>query len=97
MNFESQLPSSLYKPVNAYTHKPALEQILAILLFATIVSMHAVFITSATATLQSPILWVLVGVTYGFLAAIAYDYIYITCKDPVDDLLLNVPKKYKEN
>ena len=58
--------------------------------------MHSVFITSATATLESPILWVLVSVTYGFLIAMAYDYLFITFKDPVDDLVLKVDKRYKE-
>jgi len=90
------VPQVYYK-VNAYTHKPAFEQILAILIFVTIVVLHSVFITSATAALQSPILWVIIAATYGLLVTIIYDYIYITCEDPVDDLILKVPKNYKEN
>jgi hypothetical protein len=83
--------------VNAYTHKPAFEQIFAIIVMIVIVAMHAVFITSATATLQSSILWVLVAVSYGLLVIIIYDYIFLTCTDPVDDLILKIEKNYKES
>ena len=79
-----------YTKVNAYSHKPAVEQILAMAIFVTIVALHAVFITTNAATLQSPYLWTIVAVSYGLLVLMAYDYVFITCNDPVDDLVLKV-------
>ncbi len=67
---------------------------MTIVLFVGIATLHSVFITTGAAHLASSILWTLVGVTYGFALLIAYDYCYLTCNDPVDDLVLKIDKNY---
>jgi hypothetical protein len=52
--------------------------------------MHNVFITSAIARQDSPILWIMLAATYVIFIIIAADYLYLTCSDPVDDLLLGI-------
>jgi hypothetical protein len=52
--------------------------------------MYNVFITSSIARQDSPILWMILAVTYILFAIIAADYLYLTCSDPVDDLLLGI-------
>ena len=71
------------------------EQILTITLFLTIAILHAIFITVSAVHLDSAIFWVLIGVTYVLNLLIVYDYLFLTCTDPVDDLILAVEKKYK--
>ena len=52
--------------------------------------MYNVFITSSIARQDSPILWIMLAATYILFIIIAADYIYLTCSDPVDDLLLGI-------
>lgn len=86
-----ELPrESGYKETNSYTRPPAFEQIMTIILFVVIAALHSVFITTGAAQLSSPIFWTVVGVTYGLAILIGYDYVWLTCNDPVDDLVLKV-------
>jgi flagellar basal body-associated protein FliL len=57
--------------------------------------MHNIFVTSAIAQQDSSILWIMLAVTYILLALIIADYFFLTCSDPVDDLLLGIDKGYK--
>jgi hypothetical protein len=81
--------------VNAYTQETSIEQILTIALFLVEVAMHNIFVTSAIAQQDSSVLWIMLAATYVLLAVIIGDYIYLTCTDPVDDLLLGIGKGYK--
>lgn len=65
------------------------------LLFLVLAASHSVFITTSAVHLDSSIFWALVGVTYALMLLIAYDYAFLTCSDPVDDLILKVEKNYK--
>jgi hypothetical protein len=65
------------------------------LIFLIVMVLHSVFVVSGLATVDREILWVLLGVTYILLLLIAYDYIFLTCSDPVDDLILGIQKSYK--
>lgn len=87
--------TSGYALVNAYTHSPSREQIFTIILFLAIIAMHSVFIVSSIAIFDSPILWILLATTYVLFLLMAFDYIALTCQDPVDDLLLGLKKPYK--
>jgi hypothetical protein len=59
------------------------------------VVLHNVFVTSAIAQQESSVLWVMLAVTYLLFAIIIADYGYLTCSDPVDDLLLGIDRGYK--
>lgn len=94
---EQERPGRKYRKTNAYTQKASFEQIFTVSLFVIITILHAVFITSAAGSINSSILWVLVGFTYGLLVLIGYDYCYLTCMDPADDLLLKIKRHYKNS
>ena len=81
-----------YKKVNAYTKKCVFEQILTIVLFVIVTVLHNVFVTSSIGRQDSSILWVMLAVTYVTLIIVAIDYIYLTCTDPVDDVLLGIKR-----
>lgn len=51
--------------------------------------MHSVFVVPTLNNLDSPILWVLLGLHYVFLLIIGYDYVFLTTMDPVDRLVVN--------
>jgi len=55
--------------------------------------MHNIFITSAICRHDSSILYILLAITYISLIVVAIDYIYLTCTDPVDDVLLGIKKE----
>lgn len=86
---ETTPKASPYKTTNACSQRASMEQVLTIAIFVIITGLHGAFITSAAVEIQSSILWTLVGFTYAILALIIYDYLYLSCSDPVDDLLLN--------
>lgn len=81
--------SSSYKTTNACSQRASVEQVLTIAIFVIITGLHGAFITSAAVEIQSEILWTLVGFTYAILGLIIYDYLFLSCSDPVDDMLLN--------
>lgn len=83
--------------MNAYTQEASIEQILTIVLFVIEVAMHNIFVTSAISQQDSSILWIMLAVTYILLIVIMGDYFYLTCSDPVDDLVLGIDKGYKPN
>ncbi len=83
-----------YQPTTAYTQPPVFEQILVVVLFIVIEALHSVFVTSAAAVLDSAIMWALVGVSYGLVLLMIYDYLLLTCNDPVDDLVLKIERNY---
>ena len=87
----------IYNKTNSYTQKASYEQIFTVVIFAVITILHAVFVSSAAPAIQSSILWVIIVFTYGVLILLGYDYCYLTCGDPVDDLVLNVKKHYRED
>ena len=70
---------------------------MTIILFLGIAGIQSAFITTAAVHMHSPIMWTLIGVTYALAILVCYDYCYLTCKDPVDDLILKVQKNYREN
>jgi palmitoyltransferase ZDHHC1/11 len=85
-----------YQKTNAYTQSSSLEQVMTVVLFAVITLLHSLFITSGTASLGFSVLWVLVALSYGLLVLVGYDYCVLTCSDPVDDLVVNKKRNYKE-
>ena len=78
--------------MNAYSQPPSQEQIMTVILFLVVLVLHSVFVTSAIANHNSPILWILLALTYVFLVLTFVDYFYLTCTDPADDLLLGIRK-----
>lgn len=55
--------------------------------------MHNVFVTPSIGKQDSPILWIMLAVTYITLIIVAIDYIYLTCTDPVDNVLLGIKRE----
>jgi hypothetical protein len=81
--------SGPYEKVNAYTQKPVFEQILTLLIFIIQLTLHSVFIVPLVPRISSSILWIMLGFHYATLIMIAYDYLYLTTKDPVDRMITN--------
>lgn len=75
--------------VNAYTHKASLEQILTIITFLIILAMHCVFIIRPIFEINHPALYFMWGLFILLLIAVIFDYFLLTCRDPVDKLLLH--------
>lgn len=65
---------------------------MTVLLYLIVLILHSVFVTSAIANHNSPILWILLALTYIFLVLTFLDYFYLTCTDPADNLLLGIKK-----
>lgn len=65
---------------------------MTVLLYLIVLILHSVFVTSAIANHNSPILWILLALTYIFLVFTFLDYFYLTCTDPADNLLLGIKK-----
>ena len=85
-----------YSKTNAYTQRASFEQVLTIILFVVITALFSTFVTSAAVAIGSEILWTLVGLTYALLLLICYDYCFLTCSDPVDDLILKIKREHQE-
>lgn len=98
VEFEAEIRPQppLYQPTTAYTQPPVLEQILVVVLFLITEALHSLFVTSAAVVLNSSIMWTLVGVTYCLILLMVYDYLFLTCTDPVDDLILKVEHNYSQ-
>lgn len=78
-----------YTRVNSYTQPPSKEQIITLLIFTTQLVMHSAFIVPTLSSIGHCILWTMLGFHYVLLIAIAYDYIYLTTKDPVDRMVVD--------
>lgn len=78
-----------YEKVNSYTQSPSREQILTLILFSAQLTGHSALVVPALAAINDSILWTMLGFHFVLLVAVAYDYIYLTTKDPVDRMVLN--------
>ncbi len=61
---------------------------MAVLFFLIILVLHSIFIVPPiVAVIKHAVLIFLLSLHYAFILLIGYDYIYLTCKDPVDPLV----------
>lgn len=78
-----------YTKVNSYTQPPSKEQIITLLLFFAQLAGHSAFVVPVLPSINHSILWTMLGFHFVLMMAVAYDYIYLTTKDPVDRMVLN--------
>lgn len=78
--------------MNAYSHKPSFQQILALVLFIIHLSMHCIFMIRPILKINHPILFFLWGINFLLLGFVGMDYFIITCGDPADELLVHPEK-----
>jgi hypothetical protein len=78
-----------YEKVNSYTQSPSREQILTLLLFIAQLIGHCAFVIPVLPSINHSVLWTMLGFHFVLLMAVAYDYIYLTTKDPVDRMVLD--------
>lgn len=71
------------------------EQVFTVIFFLVLVVLDCVFVAYPVSVIDSSILWVIFVVTYLLLFIMVYDYLVLTCTDPVDDLLLKIDKEYR--
>jgi hypothetical protein len=88
-------PIAPYTTINAYSKRASKEQIIAMIIFLVIIIFHSVFYVYPITIIDHPILWIILAITYALLGIMVYDYFIVTCSDPSDDLVMNIPKEYK--
>lgn len=77
-----------YRKVNAYSHPPSMEQIIAVVSYLVVLVLHSVFITPPiVSVIRHPLLIFMLALHYALVLVIAYDYICLTVKDPIDPLI----------
>ena len=77
-----------YTKVNAYSRRPAIEQILAVVFFLAILTLHSRFIAPLIIeVIKHAVLIFMLSIHYALILLLSYDYIYLTFVDPVDPLV----------